>query len=83
MAGWAPETIAYASCWMNYPTRDDAYARAKVLIADLGWHVEAVLEDHALTGSSYSPDDEGLRYYEQALLDDEVIVFYVAQTPEN
>lgn len=75
--------VAFASCWINSDAREDAYLRAEKMIVGQGWHIDETLEDHALTELSYSSGDAGLQYYEQALLDDEVLVLYVLDPAGN
>jgi hypothetical protein len=70
---------AFASCWINDPTRDRAFDKAINIIRDQGWNVEEILEDYPISKEDYADKPEGLEYYEQALLDGEVVVFFVAK----
>ncbi len=75
--------IAHANGWIKNASRDEAYLQAEKMINDQGWEISATLEDHVVTKDNYSPDDENLRYYEQALVDDEVLVLYVVKSIGN
>ena len=70
--------IAFASCWIDESARDKARIRAEEMKAEEGWSSEAIIEDHVVTRLDYSPTDDNLDYYEQALQDGEVMVIYLA-----
>jgi len=73
-------SISYAgtaiACWIDLPDQSDAEKRARVVIEDQGWTIESVDDSYEITELSYSDDKDGLKYYEQALIDREVFVFY-------
>jgi hypothetical protein len=71
---------AYVSCWVNDSGRENALRKAVTEIQARGWSVTEVIEDYPISREDYSLKPEGLEYYEQALIDGEVFVFYV---PEN
>jgi hypothetical protein len=78
--------VAYVSCWINDPSKDRALERATAVIRENGWDVEEIVENHPISREVYSLKPEGLRYYEQALVDGEVLVFHVPKdgsNPEN
>lgn len=66
---------AYVNCWIRSDSRDQAEARAATLIEDYGWDVEALEEQSTVTGADYGEDDEDREFYEQALVEGEVLVF--------
>ncbi|HBL29456.1 MAG TPA: hypothetical protein DD490_21700 [Acidobacteria bacterium] len=66
---------AYVSCWMQNQDKDDAEERARELIEDYGWEVESLEEGAVVTGADYEEDDEDREFYEQALVEGEVLVF--------
>jgi hypothetical protein len=68
---------AYVSCWINDSDRDNALEKATALIGAHGWSVVEIAEDYSITRDEYSLKPEGLEYYEQALIDGEVLVFFV------
>ena len=66
---------AYVNCWMRNETGQNARERAEELIRDYGWSVEGLEEEAVVTGDDYADDDEDREFYEQALMEDEVLVF--------
>lgn len=66
---------AYVSCWIQSQDRQDAEQRATELIQDYGWSVEALEEGAIVSSSDYDQDDEDRQFYEQALVEGEVLVF--------
>lgn len=66
---------AYVSCWIQHSDRDEAEQRARDLIKDYGWEVEALEEGAIVSGADYGADDEDRQFYEQALVEREVLVF--------
>jgi hypothetical protein len=56
--------------------------KAISLIRDNGWSVTEIVEDYAISREDYlvKQDPEGLQYYEQALVDGEVLVFFVPKS---
>lgn len=66
---------AYVNCWIQGDDREDAERRASDLIHEYGWAVEALEEGAIVTGADYGPDDEDREFYEQALVEGEVLVF--------
>jgi len=66
---------AYVSCWIQSAERQAAEERARDLIQDYGWSVEELEEGAIVTGADYDPGDEDREFYEQALVEGEVLVF--------
>jgi hypothetical protein len=66
---------AYVSCWIQNRDRHEAEQRAKDLIVDYGWDVEALEEGAIVTSADYEVDDEDRPFFEQALIEQEVLVF--------
>lgn len=66
---------AYVSCWIQSQAREDAEKRATELIEEYGWSVEALQEGSVVTSADYARDDEDREFYEQALVEGEVLVF--------
>jgi hypothetical protein len=66
---------AYVSCWIQGDDRQEAEQRAADLIDEYGWSVEALEEGSTVTGAAYGPEDEDREFYEQALVEGEVLVF--------
>jgi hypothetical protein len=66
---------AYVNCWIQGEDRQDAEQRASDLIHEYGWSVEALEEGAIVTSADYSQDDEDREFYEQALVEGEVLVF--------
>ncbi len=66
---------AYVSCWIQSGDRNAAEERARELILDYGWSVEALEEGAIVTSADYDPGDEDREFYEQALVEGEVLVF--------
>lgn len=70
---------AFVSCWINDFERERAISRVHSYIAELGWRIVEISEDYPVLPDSYSAEHESRKYYEQALVDDEVFVFYVSK----
>jgi hypothetical protein len=66
---------AYVNCWIQNSSREDAERRAAELIQEYGWSVEALEDAGTVTSADYDPDDEDREFYEQALVESEVLVF--------
>lgn len=66
---------AYVNCWIQGSDRDGAEQRSRDLIQEYGWTVEALEEGAVVTGEAYGHDDEDREFYEQALVEGEVLVF--------
>lgn len=66
---------AYVNCWIQSQDRHDAEQRSRDLIQEYGWSVEALEEGAIVTGDAYEEDEEDREFYEQALVEGEVLVF--------
>jgi hypothetical protein len=66
---------AYVNCWIQGQERTEAERRAAELIEDYGWSIEALEETATVSGDDYAPEDEDREFYEQALMEGEVLVF--------
>ena len=66
---------AYVNCWMRNDNGQTARERAEELIRDYGWSVEGLEEETTVTSDDYDEDDEDREFYEQALVESEVLVF--------
>jgi hypothetical protein len=71
--------IAFASCWINSTDSQSSRERAERLIESNGWISLDLVEHHDVSAESYSEQDDGLEYFEQALVDDEVMVLFVSK----
>jgi hypothetical protein len=66
---------AYVACWIQNSSRDLAEERAAELIREYGWSVESLEEGAVVASEDYALDDEDREFYEQALVEGEVLVF--------
>ncbi len=66
---------AYVNCWIRDDDRQSAEQRAKDGIQEYGWSVEALEGEAVVTSAHYDADDEDREFYEQALMEGEVLVF--------
>lgn len=66
---------AYVNCWIQEEDRERAQESATDLIQEYGWTVESLEEAGTVTGDDYSLEDEDRQFYEQALMEGEVLVF--------
>lgn len=66
---------AYVSCWIQNQDREGAEKRATELIEEYGWSVEALQDGSVVTSADYAGDDDDREFYEQALVEGEVLVF--------
>lgn len=65
---------AYANCWVQREVLSDAMAAAIDLVHDAGWQAETVEEERQVFREEFNGD--GLEYFDQAVLDNEVCVFH-------
>lgn len=68
---------AFVSCWVNDPIRNIALDKATKRIRGLGWNVIEIVEDYPISRDDYLLKPEGLEYYDQAIIDGEVLVFFI------
>lgn len=74
---------ASVGCWIKNQTRKNAYLVAKGWIEDHGWVPLSLEDQHPVSKADYDDDTKGRRYFEQALTDEEVFVFYTWPTQEK
>jgi hypothetical protein len=67
----------FVNCWIDRPTMGEAEAVAIAMIGEYGWRVVACEEVEEVDREYYADNPEGLRYFEQAVIDSEVLVFHV------
>lgn len=67
---------AHVACWINSDDWNKAQGKAIALVLNSGWHVKKIVEEKSVSPESYSSSDEAVKYFEQALVDGEVCVFY-------
>jgi hypothetical protein len=65
---------ALVNCWIKRDDIEEAVSVARRIIAERGWHSEALEEAHHCTREEFP--EESRQYFDQALTDDEVLVFY-------
>ena len=68
---------AFVACWIERPTRRRAVADARTLIEAQGWIVGKPDEAYEVDESTYPPGKNGREYFQQALIDKQVLVFHV------
>jgi hypothetical protein len=73
----APEAAGgVVNCWIERPTLDEAIRVARESLAAEGWIVGEHDEAYEVDESTYPPGKDGREYFQQALIDKEVFVFY-------
>jgi hypothetical protein len=74
---------ATVGCWIKNQTEKNAYLIAKGWIEDRGW-VPLSLEDrYPVSEEDVRDKPDGRKYFEQALIDDEVFVFHTSPKHEK
>lgn len=73
-----PDDIAGAhiNCWINTKSYHEAEKKASKLIVESGWKELQLEEVLNISRSDYSDNDEKLQYFEQALVDNEVLLVF-------
>jgi hypothetical protein len=66
---------AQVACWINVKNIKTARQKAVAMIQGYDWKIRKRIEEHFLTREK-AEQSTGLQYYEQALTDTEVLVFY-------
>lgn len=69
---------AFASCWIRDGSIQEALQLLPATLVQYGYEVDQVLDAKTISRDNYDEGDEGLQYYEQAMIDDVVVVFYTA-----
>jgi hypothetical protein len=73
----APQAAgARVNCWIERSTLDEAVSAARAGIEAQGWIVNEHDEAYEVDETTYPPGKDGREYFEQALIDKEVFVFY-------
>lgn len=67
---------AYVACWIDVEDLDEAVARAHANIVGSGWKPTELRDALLVARDDYEPDDPHLAYFDQAILDREVLVFH-------
>jgi hypothetical protein len=67
---------AYINCWINRESQEEAESYARGSIADEDWTIVNLEEAFEASGEDYAQDEEGMAYFKQAEVDDEVFVFH-------
>ena len=67
---------AYVNCWIDRPTLAEAERAARELIAKDCWVADKLDDARKVTRSDYGDNPEGLKHFDQALIDREVLVFH-------
>lgn len=68
---------AFVSCWIDRPNLAEAKRIAREMIERHGWIADEPDEAYPIDRTAYETDATGREFYEQALIDKEVIVFHV------
>lgn len=66
---------AYVSCYIDAQTETEARLRSKLEIEKAGYSIEREEDLSAVDTSCYTQKDLGREFYEQCLIDKEVLVF--------
>ena len=67
---------AYVNCWIDRLDRQTAEEVARQQIAQSSWSIESLEKYCVVSGADYEGDQRGRQYFEQALIDKEVLVFH-------
>ena len=72
------ETLAggYINAWIDAQSESEGLTRARRLIEECAWIVDSVESVAYLCRLDYRDGDEGLEYFDQAIIDGEVLVFH-------
>lgn len=72
---FADSAGAYVNCWILSDSREAAEQTATRMIAEYGWAVDSLEDAGTVTEDDYAEDDDDREFYEQALVEGEVLVF--------
>jgi hypothetical protein len=67
---------AVVNCWVDQPTLHEAVEIAREGIRAEGWIVDEYHDAYEVDQTTYPPGKIGREFFEQALIDKEVFVFY-------
>jgi hypothetical protein len=81
--GRAADGEVYAGCWINLNDEELASERAAKFIKEQGYVIVNCVESYPITRADYTDSPDGLEYFEQALIDDEVLVLFMSEGGED
>lgn len=67
---------AFVNCFIVSDSRDNALHTSINLIKENNWEFDQIEDEAIVTQENYQNDEEGGKYFQQALVDGEVLVFY-------
>jgi len=79
IGGEKPPGKIFAGVWINQNEGDAARGQAKRFVAEQGLGIVELVEVYPIRRSDYDESPEGLEYFEQALIDDEVMVLFESE----
>ncbi len=74
---------AFVNCYIKGRTPKRAYQDAKEWVQESGWEIVKLEDQHEIDRASFEKPEDGLEYYEQALIDGEVFVFHTYPEEEE
>ena len=74
---------ASVGCWIKNQTKKNAYLIAKGWIEDHGWVPLSLEGRYPVSQEDYKNKPEGRQHFEQALIDEEVFVFFTLPKHEK
>jgi hypothetical protein len=74
---------AYINCYIEATNIEEAEKIAKPMISGLNWQIIDVEEAYELNREDINESSEGLKYFEQALVDKEVYVLHTYPAEEQ
>src|SRR5438876_922177 len=77
------ESGAFVYCWIEADLTSDAERIACKRIEEEGWRIACIEKAIQVDPSYYEDDSEGLQYFNQALIDKEVLIFNIFPTKEQ
>ena len=78
-SGETPPGKIFAGVWINQGEYEAASDQAKRFVVEQGLGIVCVVEEYLISRSDYDESPEGLEYFEQALIDDEVMVLFESE----
>ena len=67
---------AYVNAFVDRSSQTEAIETAERGLEEAGWLVDEIGEISLVARADYSGDDENLQYFDQALVDGEVLIFH-------
>lgn len=74
---------AFVNCWIVDKELKLAQKRSKTLVEENNWQIFKLEGADEIERNDFFEDDEGLKYFNQALIDKEVLVFYTYENEEE